>query len=112
MTSNSRTAGCGPACPVVWQGRLPLRGTPYADPCGVCPATDSSRCGAGLRFAANRVYDFLLTLNCVTYGRLVTSSVHTDLLELARLITMFWNGWSSHPGICKTLALYFFKNEI
>jgi hypothetical protein len=21
MTSNSRTAGCGPACPVVWQGR-------------------------------------------------------------------------------------------
>jgi len=31
MTSNSRTAGCGPACPVVWQGRLPLRGAPYAD---------------------------------------------------------------------------------
>ena len=31
MTSNSRTAGCGPACPVVWQGRLLLLGAPYAD---------------------------------------------------------------------------------
>ncbi len=31
MTSNSRTAGCGPACPVVWQGRLLLQGAPYAD---------------------------------------------------------------------------------
>ena len=31
MTSTSRTAGCGPACPVVWQG---WRGNspPYADP--------------------------------------------------------------------------------
>jgi hypothetical protein len=30
LTSTSRTAGCGPACPVVWQGR---RGDspPYAD---------------------------------------------------------------------------------
>ena len=33
MTSNSRTAGCGPACPVVWQGRLLLLGAPYADRC-------------------------------------------------------------------------------
>jgi hypothetical protein len=31
MTSTSRTARCGPACPVVWQGCLALRGTPYAD---------------------------------------------------------------------------------
>lgn len=33
MTSNSRTAGCGPACPVVWQGCLLLLGAPYADSC-------------------------------------------------------------------------------
>jgi hypothetical protein len=31
LTSNSRTARCGPACRVVWQGRLLLLGGPYAD---------------------------------------------------------------------------------
>ena len=30
LTSTSRTAGCGPACPVVWQGRAVIR-SPYAD---------------------------------------------------------------------------------
>jgi hypothetical protein len=30
LTSTSRTAGCGPACPVVWQGRAVYR-SPYAD---------------------------------------------------------------------------------
>ena len=30
LTSSSRTAWCGPACQVVWQGRSP-RAAPYAD---------------------------------------------------------------------------------
>ena len=31
MTSSSRTARCGPACRVVWQGRLQQLQPPYAD---------------------------------------------------------------------------------
>jgi hypothetical protein len=31
MTSNARTARCGPACRVVWQGRLRKSRSPYAD---------------------------------------------------------------------------------
>jgi len=30
LTSTPRTAGCGPACPVVWQGRADIR-SPYTD---------------------------------------------------------------------------------
>src|ERR1035441_3748588 len=35
IAQSDRTAGCGPACPVVWQGR---RGDspPYADVCRAC----------------------------------------------------------------------------
>ena len=31
VSSTRRTAGCGPACPVVWQGRVGDH-SPYADP--------------------------------------------------------------------------------
>ena len=31
LTSTSRTARCGPACRVVWQGSDPFRFAPYAD---------------------------------------------------------------------------------
>ena len=36
LTSTSRTAGCGPACPVVWQGRAGDC-SPYADRAPVFP---------------------------------------------------------------------------
>jgi hypothetical protein len=36
MTSTSRTARCGPACRVVWQGRSLERAAPYADCDEVC----------------------------------------------------------------------------
>jgi hypothetical protein len=31
VTSTDRTAGCGPACPVVWQGKTGDARLPYAD---------------------------------------------------------------------------------
>src|SRR5258707_15444245 len=35
VSSTRRTAGCGPACPVVWQGRVGDH-SPYADVCRAC----------------------------------------------------------------------------
>jgi len=40
VSSTRRTAGCGPACPVVWQGRVGDR-SPYAD----CAERDKERGG-------------------------------------------------------------------
>src|SRR5690606_1676018 len=32
LTSTFRTAGCGPACPVVWEGSSGITAAPYPDP--------------------------------------------------------------------------------
>src|ERR1039458_2660916 len=49
-----RTAGCGPACPVVWEGRS-CEASPYPDPtAGVCDGLGEPKTAAAERISGRR----------------------------------------------------------